>query len=75
MHNNFDVEHLVLDGNSAYYGGAIFVSADLSFNATFSNLTFTNNIAAEGKAYGLMMTRLHSALPSPETSRVVSKRH
>ena len=51
LHNNFDVESLVMESNSAYYGGAIFVSADLSSNATFSNLTFTNNIAAEGGAY------------------------
>jgi len=48
LHNNFDVENLMLQGNSAYYGGAVFVSADLSFNATFSNLTFSNNVAAEG---------------------------
>lgn len=54
LHNNFDVEHLVMEGNSAYYGGAIFVSADLSNDATFSNLTFTNNVAAEGEIHGLV---------------------
>ena len=48
LHNNFDIENLILQGNSAYYGGAVFVSADLSVNATFSNLTFSNNVAAEG---------------------------
>ena len=51
MHNSFTVESLALDGNSAYYGGAIFVSADLTSNATFSNLTFANNIAAEGQRH------------------------
>ena len=49
LNNNFDVENLLMDGNSAYYGGAVFVSADLSVNATFNNLTFINNVAAEGK--------------------------
>ena len=56
LHNSFDVESLVLEGNSAYYGGAIFVSADLSSNATFSNLTFNNNIAAEGGAQNMVVT-------------------
>ena len=56
LHNNFDVETLVLEGNSAYYGGAIFVSADLSADATFRNLTFTNNIATEGAACACIMT-------------------
>ena len=49
LNNNFDVKNLLMEGNSAYYGGAVFVSADLSANATFTNLTFVNNVAAEGK--------------------------
>ena len=49
LNNNFDIENLLMEGNSAYYGGAVFVSADLSANATFNNLTFVNNVAAEGK--------------------------
>lgn len=55
LNNNFDVENLLMEGNSAYYGGAVFVSADLSANATFNNLTFVNNVAAEGK----LVTCLH----------------
>ncbi len=66
LHNSFDVDTLVLEGNSAYYGGAIFVSADLSSNAAFSNLTFINNIAAEGVSQiHAMLQRDMSTLCTP----------
>ena len=50
LNNNFAVSSLQLAGNSAFYGGAIFLSADLSANATTSNLTFSGNSAEEGQA-------------------------
>ena len=49
LNNNFDVSSLQLDGNSAFYGGAMFLSADLSVNASTSNLTFAGNNAEEGR--------------------------
>lgn len=55
LNNNFELENLQLAGNSAFYGGAVFVSADLSANATFSNLTFIGNTAAAGTARLLLM--------------------
>ena len=48
LNNNFDVSSLQLQGNSAFYGGAMFLSADLSVNASTSNLTFAGNNAEEG---------------------------
>lgn len=49
LNNNFAVSSLQLEGNSAFYGGAMFLSADLSTNATISNLTFADNLAEEGQ--------------------------
>ena len=49
LNNNFTVSGLQLEGNSAFYGGAMFLSADLSVNASTSNLTFTGNNAEEGR--------------------------
>ena len=48
LSNNFDVSSLQLESNSAFYGGAMFLSADLSVNASTSNLTFAGNNAEQG---------------------------
>jgi hypothetical protein len=74
LNNNFNVENLLMEGNSAYYGGAVFVSADLSANATFNNLTFVNNVAAEGKqvTFSTKMTRPVITLPM-EGNRCLTK--
>ena len=57
LNNNFDVSSLQLEGNSAFYGGAMFLSADLSVNASTSNLTFAGNNAEEG---GTQCMRLYT---------------
>ena len=48
LQNNFDLEAVDFVGNSAYFGGAIFISANLSVNADLDTITFTSNTAALG---------------------------
>lgn len=48
LHNFFDMSNLLFDNNSAYFGGAIFISADLSTNAAVADMTFSSNVASLG---------------------------
>ena len=47
---NFSLEMSLLMDNSAYYGGALFVSADLGASTLMGYLNFTDNLATMGSA-------------------------
>jgi len=49
---------LALDGNSAFYGGALYIAADLASTATLNALDFgPNNTATRGvHCQGLLMS-------------------
>jgi hypothetical protein len=49
LHNSFEFSNLVLSDNVAYFGGAIFFSANFSAKSQISNVTFINNNASLGK--------------------------
>ena len=47
--SGFKLNDLSLDGNSAFYGGALYVAADMASNATLNGLQFgPNNSAIRG---------------------------
>jgi hypothetical protein len=62
---NFSLTDLAFVNNQAYYGGAVFLSADLSSSgATFTRLNATNNKAVLGSAaYWLRSASPQSPLP------------
>ena len=51
LQSNFNLEAVVFGDNSAYFGGAIFISADLATNAILDSITFTSNTAALGASH------------------------
>lgn len=48
LHNNFNLYDIQLNNNSAYLGGAMYISADLSARANLTSLTFLSNTASLG---------------------------
>ena len=53
LQSNFNLEAVVFGDNSAYFGGAIFISADLATNANLDSINFTSNTAALGTPHDL----------------------
>ena len=47
-HYNFDLDNLTLSGNAAYYGAGLYVSTDVTSNATLSGLALSNNVGMLG---------------------------
>lgn len=62
---NFSLDTVELNDNIAYYGGGLFISADLSLaGAKFSHISATNNRAVLGPAvYWLVSASPNSPLP------------
>ena len=59
--NNFDILGMALSNNSAFYGGSLYIAANLGSNATLSGLSFDAlNIATRGdQILGFIMLSDH----------------
>ena len=49
-HYNFDLDNISLSGNAAYYGAGLYVSTDVTSNASLSSLALSNNVGMLGVA-------------------------
>ena len=47
-HYNFYLDNLTLSGNAAYYGAGLYVSTDVTSNASLTSLTLSNNVGLLG---------------------------
>jgi len=72
--NNFTLSDLLLSGNEAFYGGALFFSADLnSATARLSKINTNNNKASIGpSAFWLRSASPNAALPLSAFSNSIS---
>ena len=50
-HWNFDLHNLTLSGNAAYYGAGLYVSTDVTSNATLSSLALSDNVGMLGASH------------------------
>ena len=64
--NNFDISDMALSNNSAFYGGSLYIAANLASNAALSGLSFDAlNTAMRGDAFIGMITFEVHIFPLP----------
>lgn len=55
LQSNFTLEDVDFAGNSAFFGGAIFISANLAADANLDSINFTMNTAALGAPTNMLL--------------------